>query len=164
VEGAAEDSVGGVAEGDRKVEEAVNGPGSAGQREMRQAFLDFLSSTDVGRQVPPLEVSDARSEVSSGSCGITGSGKKGDGQRQRSWVPQGSWVSERSHRCSCHATLYGICRRGVGGGVRFLCALLCPFLASFPWCALHFLGAGLGGTKGELAKCRHCVDSGWKNG
>ena len=29
-----------------------------------QAVLDFLSSTDVGRLVPPLEEGDARSEVS----------------------------------------------------------------------------------------------------
>jgi len=32
----------------------------------RQAVLDFLSSTDVGRLVPPLEESDAASEVSEG--------------------------------------------------------------------------------------------------
>ena len=46
------------------MEEQVDGPGSAGRWEMWQAVLDFLSSTDVGRLVPPLEERDAGSQVS----------------------------------------------------------------------------------------------------
>ena len=64
MEDAAEDSVGGGAEGDGEVEEPVDGPRSAGRWGCGQAVLDFLSSTDVGRLVPPLEEGDARSEVS----------------------------------------------------------------------------------------------------
>jgi len=51
-EGTAEDSVGGGAEGDRKVVEPVEDPGSARNETCSQSVLDFLSSTEVGRLLP----------------------------------------------------------------------------------------------------------------
>jgi len=65
MEDAAEDSVGGGAEGDQEAEERVTVRDLLADERCGQAVLDFLSSTDVGRLVPPLrrEV-DAGSEVS----------------------------------------------------------------------------------------------------
>ena len=66
MEDAADGSVGEGTEGDREVEEPVDGPGRRdllADGRCGQAVLDFLSSTDVGSLVPPLEESDARSEV-----------------------------------------------------------------------------------------------------
>ena len=120
-----------------------------------QAVLDFLSSTDVGRLVLPLEESDAGSEVSEwelrerrergeereveaeelGAAGELGVGGGGGGDTA---VPT-------------HAPLHGIRRRGVGLWGRF--PLLFPLSLSllFPWCALHLRGTGLGGgQKGSL--------------
>ena len=65
VEDAAEDSVGGGAEGDQEVEEQVDGPGPAADGRCGRAVLEFLASTDMGRLGPPLEEEgDAGSEVS----------------------------------------------------------------------------------------------------
>jgi len=83
-----------------------------------QVVLDFLSSTDVGRLAPPLEESDAGSEVSEAElreweeeiAGGRGAGRRGE-----------------THQCSAHARLHGNRRRGVGGGRRFsFVSFLCP--------------------------------------
>ena len=62
MEGPAEDTVGGGAEGARVVEEPVQGTGPPSGREV-WPVLDFLSTTDVGRWVP-AEEEDAVSAVS----------------------------------------------------------------------------------------------------
>ena len=64
MEVAVEDSVGGGAEGDRETEDPVGGRDLLADERCGQMVLDFLSSTDMGRLVPPLEESDATSEVS----------------------------------------------------------------------------------------------------
>ena len=84
MEDAAEDFVGGSAEGDREVWKIRD---LHADRRCGQAVLDFLSSADVGRLVPPLEEGDAGARCQSGSSGNAGSGKR-DGRR-RSWVLQG---------------------------------------------------------------------------
>ena len=56
--------MGGGAEGDRETEDPVGGRDLLADERCGQAVLDFLSSTGVGRLVPPLEESDAASEVS----------------------------------------------------------------------------------------------------
>ena len=62
VEGAAEDTVGGGAEGDWEVEGSVEDQRSPRRGRCSQAVLDFLSTTDVGRRMPAEE--DTVSEVS----------------------------------------------------------------------------------------------------
>jgi len=64
MEDTAKGSVGGGADGDVEVEEPVEDPKFIADKRCRQAVLDFLSSTDVGRLVPPVEESGAGSEVS----------------------------------------------------------------------------------------------------
>ena len=60
MEDAAEDPVRGCTDGDREVYD----PGSTFRQEMWEAVLDFLSTTDVGRLVPPLEQGDGGSRAS----------------------------------------------------------------------------------------------------
>jgi len=64
MEGAAEDSAGGGAEGDQEVESRWKIRYLLSDGRCGQAVLGFLSSTDVGRLVPPLEEGDAGSQAS----------------------------------------------------------------------------------------------------
>ena len=64
MEAAAEDSVGGVEEGDWEVEGRCKIRDLLADERCSRAVLDFLTSTDVGRLVPPLEEGDEGSEVS----------------------------------------------------------------------------------------------------
>jgi len=64
VEAGAEDPLGGGEEGDREVEEPVEDPDLLADERCSQAVLDFLSTTDVGRLVPPEEEGDTGSEGS----------------------------------------------------------------------------------------------------
>ena len=66
MEDAAENAVCGGAEGDQEVQEQVDGPGPAGRWEMWAGSLDVLSSTEVGRLVPPLKEEDAAGSAVSG--------------------------------------------------------------------------------------------------
>jgi len=86
-----------------------------------QAVLDFLSSTDVGRLVPPLEETDAESRHPNRSSGSAGSGKEGGGG-------EGTGCRGGTTAVPTHALVHGICRRGLGGGVRISCSLCCSFL------------------------------------
>ena len=92
-----------------------------------QALLDFLSSTDVGRLVPPLEEEgNAGSEVSEGSSGSAGSGKRSGRLRQRCWVPRMRWAPKRDFRCSFpHPLSWHRQVRTRGQVARFFRSFLC---------------------------------------
>jgi len=81
-----------------------------------QAVLDFLSSTDVGRLVPPLGESDAASEVSE-----AGLQEWEDGQEAEE-------LGAGEDHCSCpRLTSWHLQERSRGEGALFLCFSLLSF-------------------------------------
>jgi len=119
-----------------------------------QAVLDFLSSTDVGRLVPPLEEGDAGSEAlgapeASGAGRGAGGGGGGGGAGCRG----GIGCRGVAAAVPAHALLRGIDGRGVGDVSRFL--LLFPLSPNF-----FFRDRPRQRVVGELATCRHRADSG----
>jgi len=114
-----------------------------------QAVLDFLSDTDVGRLVPPLEEKgDAGSEVSEWEL-------RERQERQEEWVAEAEAlgaVDERGAgedaRCSSqHPRSWCRQARTRGRAVPFFCSLFCSFLK------LLSRGTGLGGgQKGSLQR------------
>jgi len=126
-----------------------------------QAVLDFLSSTDVGRLVPPLkEKDDAGSEVSEWELR-----ERQERQEEREGEAEAlgavdDWATGRNFRCSFPPLIYGIGRRGGGDGSQF------SFVLSFVNFLRHicsFLGQVWAEGKGELATSRHRADCGQEN-
>jgi len=66
----------------------------------RKAVLDFLTATDVGRLVPPVEEDGAGARRQNGSSESGRSGKRNRRRRQRSWVLRKARAPERNYRCS----------------------------------------------------------------
>jgi len=92
-----------------------------------RAVLDFLSSTDVGRLVPPLkEECDDGSEVSEWECRSVGSGKRSGRQRRRRWVLWTIWATGRNFRCSFpHPRSWHWEARSRGQVTLLFCSFLC---------------------------------------
>jgi len=121
-----------------------------------QVVLDFLSSVGVGRLAPPLEESDAGSEVSEWSSGRAGSGKKRGRRRCRRWVPKASWTVGHNPHCS-YPPPRSWHRRGrseVGSAFSFVISLV-RIISSWDRPGRR--------AKGELATSRHRADSGREN-
>ena len=139
----------------------MDGPGLLADGRCGWAVLDILSSTDVGRLVPPLEEEgSAASEVYEWELRKRrerqeeqeGEGGAGCGGRYWRWGGT-SVVPSRP-------LIHGIGRRGVGDGSRF------SFVLSFVNFLGHiysFLGKAWAEGKGELATSRHCADCGPEN-
>jgi len=114
-----------------------------------QAVLDFLSSTDVGRLVPPLEEADAGSEVSEWELRE----RREREEEAEELGAAGELGAGGSHRCSCPHPLHAFCGRGVGFGDGFLCSPLCLSFVISLVCFQKFSGTGLGGgQKGSLQR------------
>jgi len=105
-----------------------------------QAVLDFLSSTDVGRLVPPLEKSDTGSQVSEWEL-------RDRREREEEREAEGG-IGCRGGTAAVptHAPPHGIGRGGVGDGSRS------PFILSFVLSLIYSL-LGQAWAEGKRGAC-----------
>jgi len=112
-----------------------------------KAVLDFLTATDVGRLVPPVEEDGPLSQTSEWELRERKEREEEQEAEARSWVLRKARAPERNYRCSYPRppSWHGQARsRGTG------CAFLYFFPSvSFLGAFISFLGTGLGGGQRE---------------
>jgi len=121
-----------------------------------QSVLGFLSTTDVGRQVPAAAGEEAQSEASEWELRE----RRGREEEMKQETEELDAEAERPlflPTPSFMASAEGECRRFSFVIPFCLFVLLPPLL--FPWRALSFLGQAQAEGKGEPAASRLCADS-----
>ena len=131
-----------------------------------RAVLDFLTSTDVGRLVPPLEEGDAGREVSEWELRERQEREEEREAEAEELGATGELGDGRATAVPSHPIVHGVVRRGVGGGGDRCAFLVFSFGISFVVSLVRVISwwerPGRR-ANGERATCRHRADSGQEN-